>query len=70
MRQINPVQCTDQRFISSCVSLCVRAEPYTVCVAARPVYIPGCAYVMCVASPSSGLVQAMSEMIQGGAEGA
>lgn len=61
MRQINPVQCTDQKFISSRVALCVWIHNAYVWWRILRRYLRLC--VMCVAFPSSGLVQAMSEMI-------
>jgi len=69
MRQINYVLCTYQKFIFSYVRLPVWLHVLNnMCVGACPVQIPLC--VMCVASSSLGLAQAMLEMIQGGAEGA
>lgn len=61
MRQINPVQCTDQKFISSRVALCVWIHNAYVWWRILRRYLR--LRVMCVAFPSSGLVQAMSEMI-------
>lgn len=60
MRQINPVQRTDQKFISSRVALCVWTHNAYVWWRILRRYLRLC--VMCVAFPSSGLVQAMSEM--------
>lgn len=51
MGQINLVQCTDQRFISSCVSLCdlISAKPYMCgcmsCIHTVPVFECACVYV-------------------------